>query len=102
MILENKVNACLMVKPDTRGTLIKFMQLMVSHHPSRRRFVVVARMIPEASEWKTEKVKWRFVYLCSCNMFDEHVYEIERLILIVLWIYNMKHWRFEEVWGLRS
>ncbi|XP_035843358.1 sulfhydryl oxidase 2-like isoform X11 [Helianthus annuus] len=45
MILENK-----MVKPDTRGTLIKFMQLMVSHHPSRRRFVVVARMIPEASD----------------------------------------------------
>ncbi|XP_035845404.1 uncharacterized protein LOC110935200 [Helianthus annuus] len=44
MILENK-----MVKPDTRGTLIKFMQLMVSHHPSRRRFVVVARMIPKAS-----------------------------------------------------
>ncbi|KAJ0882562.1 hypothetical protein HanPSC8_Chr10g0411071 [Helianthus annuus] len=36
MILENKVNACLMVKPDTRGTLIKLMQLMVSHHPSRR------------------------------------------------------------------
>ncbi|XP_035843350.1 sulfhydryl oxidase 1-like isoform X3 [Helianthus annuus] len=32
MILENKQ----MVKPDTRGTLIKFMQLMVSHHPSRR------------------------------------------------------------------
>ncbi|XP_035843357.1 sulfhydryl oxidase 2-like isoform X10 [Helianthus annuus] len=46
MILENKQ----MVKPDTRGTLIKFMQLMVSHHPSRRRFVVVARMIPEASD----------------------------------------------------
>ncbi|KAF5778592.1 putative thiol oxidase [Helianthus annuus] len=31
MILENK-----MVKPESRGTLIKFMQLMVSHHPSRR------------------------------------------------------------------
>ncbi|KAJ0941380.1 hypothetical protein HanRHA438_Chr02g0093891 [Helianthus annuus] len=31
MILENK-----MVKPESRGTLIKFMQLMVSHHLSRR------------------------------------------------------------------
>ncbi|KAI7754973.1 hypothetical protein M8C21_005619 [Ambrosia artemisiifolia] len=31
IILENK-----MIKPDNRGTLIKFMQLMVSHHPSKR------------------------------------------------------------------
>ncbi|MFS7984365.1 putative thiol oxidase [Helianthus anomalus] len=31
MILENK-----MVKPESRGTLIKFMQLMVSRHLSRR------------------------------------------------------------------
>ncbi|KAJ0938530.1 putative thiol oxidase [Helianthus annuus] len=38
MILENK-----MVKPESRGTLIKFMQLMVSHHLSRRRFVVATR-----------------------------------------------------------
>ncbi|KAJ0797622.1 hypothetical protein HanPI659440_Chr04g0175901 [Helianthus annuus] len=47
---------------------------------------------------KSNGVLWIYVR----NMFDEHVYEIERLILIVLWIYNMKHWRFEEVWGLRS
>ncbi|XP_076920846.1 sulfhydryl oxidase 2-like [Bidens hawaiensis] len=31
IILDNK-----MIKPDTRGTLIKFMELMVSHHPSKR------------------------------------------------------------------
>ncbi|KAJ9548959.1 hypothetical protein OSB04_021502 [Centaurea solstitialis] len=31
IILEHK-----MIKPDTRATLIKFMQLMVAHHPSRR------------------------------------------------------------------
>ncbi|MFS7997487.1 hypothetical protein Hanom_Chr12g01142371 [Helianthus anomalus] len=59
-------------------------------------------LLHSISVWKTDEVKWRFVDLCSCNMFDEHVYEIEHLILIVLWIYNMKHWRFEEVWGLRS
>ncbi|KAF5819874.1 putative thiol oxidase [Helianthus annuus] len=45
MILENK-----MVKPESRGTLIKFMQLMVSHHLSRSslgilgiRFVIATR-----------------------------------------------------------
>ncbi|CAH1449516.1 unnamed protein product [Lactuca virosa] len=32
IILENK-----MIKPDTRATLIKFMQLMIAHHPSKRR-----------------------------------------------------------------
>ncbi|KVH96230.1 Erv1/Alr [Cynara cardunculus var. scolymus] len=31
IIMEHK-----MIKPDTRATLIKFMQLMVAHHPSRR------------------------------------------------------------------
>ncbi|KAM0055801.1 putative thiol oxidase [Helianthus debilis subsp. tardiflorus] len=31
LIVEHK-----MIKPDTRATLIKFMQLMVAHHPSRR------------------------------------------------------------------
>nr|GEU35510.1 sulfhydryl oxidase 2-like isoform X2 [Tanacetum cinerariifolium] len=31
IIIEHK-----MIKPDTRATLIKFMQLMVSHHPSLR------------------------------------------------------------------
>ncbi|KAK9052230.1 hypothetical protein SSX86_028858 [Deinandra increscens subsp. villosa] len=31
IIFEHK-----MINPDTRSTLIKFMQLMVSHHPSRR------------------------------------------------------------------
>uniref|UniRef100_A0A251VDS7 Uncharacterized protein n=1 Tax=Helianthus annuus TaxID=4232 RepID=A0A251VDS7_HELAN len=43
-----------MVKPESRGTLIKFMQLMVSHHLSRRLEDVLSsqlavRMIPEAS-----------------------------------------------------
>ncbi|KAI3677334.1 hypothetical protein L1987_86959 [Smallanthus sonchifolius] len=31
IILEHKF-----IKPDTKATLIKLMQLMVSHHPSRR------------------------------------------------------------------
>ncbi|KAJ0826756.1 hypothetical protein HanRHA438_Chr17g0817921 [Helianthus annuus] len=35
-------------------------------------------------------------------MFDERVYEIERLILIVLWFYNMKQWRFKEFWGFEK
>ncbi|KAF5769386.1 hypothetical protein HanXRQr2_Chr14g0647641 [Helianthus annuus] len=35
-------------------------------------------------------------------MFDERVYEIKRLILNVFWFYNMKQWRFEEVWGFEK
>ncbi|KAJ0626270.1 hypothetical protein HanHA89_Chr01g0011231 [Helianthus annuus] len=35
-------------------------------------------------------------------MFDERVYEIERLILIILWFYNMKQWRFKEFWGFEK
>ncbi|MFS8021972.1 hypothetical protein Hanom_Chr16g01433791 [Helianthus anomalus] len=40
--------------------------------------------------------------ISSCNMFDERVYEIERLILIILWFYNMKQWRFKEFWGFEK
>ncbi|KAJ0477019.1 hypothetical protein HanHA300_Chr13g0483711 [Helianthus annuus] len=35
-------------------------------------------------------------------MFDERVYEIKCLILIVYWFYNMKQWRFEKVWGFEK
>ncbi|XP_035846670.1 uncharacterized protein LOC110940468 isoform X2 [Helianthus annuus] len=40
--------------------------------------------------------------ICSCNMFDERVYKIDRLILIVLWFYNMKQWRFKEFGGFEK
>ncbi|KAJ0673310.1 putative villin/Gelsolin [Helianthus annuus] len=35
-------------------------------------------------------------------MFDERVYEIERLILIILWFYNMKQLIFKEFWGFEK
>ncbi|KAI3825085.1 hypothetical protein L1987_06561 [Smallanthus sonchifolius] len=56
IIVEHK-----MIKPDTRATLIKFMQLMVAHHPSRRcrrgsaDILVNFNDLYPSNKWLTEK-----------------------------------------------